>query len=105
MSGLLRVTDVLHVICCSLCFLRSNLPTLFDYFFPNTQSENFMISGLSTEINICLTKHRTTGVQDKPPTISKPVHVGLVLQLLLLLRVCGSHHPAQRSSVGDKLKV
>lgn len=62
-----------------------------------------MISGLSTEINICLKKHRTTGVQDKPPTISKPV--GLVLQLLLLLRVCGSHHPAQRSSVGDKLKV
>lgn len=30
-----------------------------------------MISGLSTEMNICLEKHRTTGVQDKPPTISK----------------------------------
>lgn len=64
-----------------------------------------MISGLSTEINICLTKHRTTGVQDKPPTISKPVYVGFTQQLLLLLKVCGSHHTAQRSSVGDQLKV
>lgn len=64
-----------------------------------------MISGLSTEINVCLKKHRTTGVQDKSPTISKPVHVGLILQLLLLLRVCCSRHLAQRSSVRDQLKV
>lgn len=64
-----------------------------------------MISGLSSEIDICLKKHRTIGVQDKPPAISKPVHMGLTLQLLLLLRERGSHHPAQRSSVGGQLKV
>lgn len=67
-----------------------------------------MINDLSTQINICLKKPGTIGIQEKPTTTTKPVHMGLVLQLLLLQGACGSHHLAQtssRPSVGEQLKA